>query len=175
MKEYLLVICFFIGVAPSVCGQSDAPDWRRAFWIDVGVGPGNRGLVISTDLNFEVKQNWAIAIRVDGVDETEDSDGASCPDKINSQGVSLMFGRIIRMNRLLMLINAGPSGVDQHYNPCTAVMTDQHHEPSLGVDISVKAIVTTKYFGAGINPFININDKRSYYGLTVNLAVGRFR
>ena len=174
MSRHFLTIILILAAATSVCGQADSVKWRRTFWFDLGVGPGKNGLAINGSFNFEVKRNWMMSLQTDQIDETDDTGSTSCPDKINSGGVSFLVGRLIKKKRGVFLISAGPSVIDLHHNPCTNVLAEQYHQTSFGVHISGQAFITSRHFGVGINPFANINDKRSYYGVTLNLAVGRF-
>jgi len=175
MNRHLLTIILILVTATSIYSQADTEKWRRTFWFDLGAGPGKKGLAVNFDLNFEVKRNWVMSLGANQIDETDDSGSTSCPDKINSGGATLLVGRLIKKKPGLFLISAGPSVIDLHHNPCTDVLSDQYHQTAFGIHISGQAYITSKYFGVGINPFVNINDKRSYYGVTVNLAVGRFR
>jgi len=174
VNRYFITIILILAAATTVCSQVDTLTWKRSFWFDLGVGSGKKGLAINGGFNFEVKRNWVMSLRTEQIDETDDSGSASCPDKINSTGVSLLVGRLIKKKPAVFLISAGPSAINLHHNPCSNVVGDQYSEVSLGVLISGQAYITSRHFGVGISPFVSINDKRSFYGVTLNLAVGKF-
>ncbi len=173
MRKLLLCILLLLVSHVIYCQRDSLVTYRKIFWVDLGLGGDfQNGVVGSFEITSQVTNHILFTGKVLSIDQTPLEETLSCPDAVNVISFSFPFSYFFRKGKWIFTVGAGPSYSEITYNPCSTLGS---WGGGLGAELIGKVWYTGKATAIGISPFVNINDERIFYGLTANVAIGRFR
>ncbi len=177
MSRYFISGIILLGA--SICFSQVSQDldkifYRRATWLEIGVGWGGQGNAFQVNINKEVKRNLFLSA---GFDFTAVQDIFNFEDKIESEAVSLNIGHLHRFENGYLNISLGLSYVKiTDFKSTGAILFfgtgDSNISNTIGLSFRAGIFITTRRIGVGISPFLNINPEFPYGGLTLNISGG---
>lgn len=150
-------------------------------WADVGLGlADNIGLVLNTSLNYQRNH----LIFTGQYLKTDEWSGYSYPAE-NSEEVALMAGWANRYKYFTIALQAGPnlqSGMKRgaFINSFEGSSTYYYYEPdpyknAIGLTTQLQGFINIKYVGLGGKIFSSINKEKTFWGLGINIFLGKLR
>jgi hypothetical protein len=178
MRKTLVVSLAVLAVVAPSRARAQAPDTPGAY-ISAGLGAGGEGVAGLASLGFR-RGDRVITARVAITDELNIL-GPS-PSQSRSD-VSVLVGRIVpgrygfaTASAGLGLVHTVSRGQYLRSDPgFLGSVYERRSETTAGVALSVKAVLSTRYAGIGLEGFGNLNPKASFVGLAMTLDVGKLR
>lgn len=101
-----------------------------------------------------------------------------CDDMNESWDVALLYGRATRLEELhaSLSVGAGVLGGDRTDRVVTGQVQMRNIATKVSAALQAQLFLTlNQSFGVGLYGFANLNSQRSFYGLTLNLQIGKLR
>lgn len=183
MKNFFKTIIFFHFLTTNItfAQQKSRFAQQDKIWADVGLGLAeNIGLVVNTSLNYQRKN----LIFTGQYLKTDELSSNSSPVE-NSEEVALMAGWANRYKYFTIALQAGPSlqsgmkrgafikriegsGTYDFYE-------SDPYKNSIGLTTQLQGFINIKYVGLGGKIFSSINKERTFWGVGINIFLGKLR
>lgn len=183
MQNLFKTIIFFYFLTSNIAfaQQKSRFAQQHKIWADVGFGLAeNIGLVVNTSLNYQRNR----LIFTGQYLKTDEWSGYSFPVE-NSEEVALMAGWANRYKYFTIALEAGPSlqsGMKRgkFINSFEGSGTYYYYESdpyknAVGLTTQLQGFINIKYVGLGGKIFSSINKERTFWGLGINIFVGKLR
>jgi len=171
--------------------KSNGP-YRNSYWMGVGLGYSTRSRAAMLDVNAQVSKQVVVSLSLDLAHEPDNGLFFTSYSGYDMRSFSIKAGKIKKWKWGMVVYSMGISKtyaegytykdtwVDYRYEGFYPVY-DPHYEKqwvfdevsTIGFCMDMKIIPARNAIGGVINPFININGKQVYGGLTLGLALGR--
>lgn len=183
MQNVFKTIILFCFLVSNIAFAQQKSKFARQdkIWADVGLGfADNIGLVVNTSLNYQ-RNNLIFTGQYLKTDEWS---GYSYPVE-NSEEVALMAGWANRYKYFTIALQAGPSlqaGMKrgEFIRSFEGSGTYNYYEPdpyknTLGFSTQIQGFINIKYVGLGGKIFSSINKERTFWGVGLNIFLGKLR
>lgn len=176
----ILFICFLISNSAFAQQKSRFAQQDR-IWADVGLGLAeNIGLVVNTSLNYQ-RNNLVFTGQYLKTDELSSN---SYPSE-NSEEVALMAGWANRYKYFTIALQAGPSlqsGIKRgafirrvEGSSAFDMYESDPYKNAIGLTSQIQGFINIKYVGLGGKIFSSINKEKTFWGVGINIFVGKLR
>jgi hypothetical protein len=177
----IIVLICFIGSNITFAQQKNRFSRQDKIWADVGLGLAeNLGLTVNTALNYQ-RNHLIFTGQYLQIDEFA---VYSIPSQ-DSKEVALMAGWANRYKYFTIAMQAGPSiqsgmkrgafierfegsGTYDYYE-------SDPYKNTLGLSTQIQGFINIKYVGLGGKVFSTINKERTFWGISLNLFLGKLR
>jgi len=142
------------------------------FWGNYGVGASNVGVsaVLSASLQFNRNLISTRFIGSGPLFIVPDSGITALYD------VGILYGRVLERSKFgFVSIAAGISYLDIDYLDIYSVDLPSLHVQTIGIPIEIQLFLTSKWIGAGIYGFANLNLEQPVIGAAISLQFGKLR
>lgn len=183
MHNFFKTIIFVCFLTTTIAFAQQKSRFARQdkIWADAGLGLAeNIGLVVNTSLNYQ-RNNLIFTGQYLKTDEWS---GYLFPVE-NSEEVALMAGWANRYKYFTITLQTGPSlqsgmkrgefissfegsGTYEYYEP-------EPYKNTVGLSTQLQGFINLKYVGLGGKIFSSINKERSFWGLGINIFIGKLR
>ena len=175
----IIFLCFL--TSSSVFAQQKSRFAQQdKIWADVGLGLAeNTGLVVNTALNYQ--RNHLIFT---GQYIQTDELSLDIPSE-ESEEVAFMAGWANRYKYFTIALQAGPSiqsGIKRgafirrvEGSSAFDMYESDPYKNTLGLSTQLQGFINIKYVGLGGKIFSSINKERTFWGLGINVFIGKLR
>lgn len=176
----LVLILLGCTLSPFVVGAQPQMSPTPTLWGGAGVGFGSEGLAMSVSASYRPLPSGALTLRY--THNVEATTGVE-PLK-NLYDVGLMYGRVYRQEYWLIAVSGGVSFVQREErgaflgSDCDGkfcLFSTRYYESvitrtaGIPVEVQFNILPASLPFSAGVHAYANVNDARSFAGVTVQL------
>lgn len=176
-----IIFFYFLTLNIAFAQQKSRFVRQDKIWTDAGFGLAeNTGLVINTSLNYQ-QNNLIFTGQYFKTDELSSN---SYPSE-NSEEVALMTGWANRYKYFTIALQAGlsiQSGIKRgafirrvEGSSAFNMYESDPYKNTLGLSTQLQGFINIKYVGLGGKIFSSINKERTFWGLGINVFIGKLR
>ncbi len=182
MKNFKFTVFIFLLIANNAFAQEKSRFVRQdKIWADVGLGLAeSAGLVVNTALSYQ--RNHLV---LTGQYLQADEFAVSTLPVEDSRTVAMMGGWGNRYKYFSIIVQAGPSlqsGMKRgafirrvEGSGAYDFYEEDPYKNTLGLSTQIQGFINIKYVGLGGKIFSTVNKERSFWGVGLNIFLGKLR
>ena len=182
MKNLKFTISVFLLIANSAfCQEKSRFSRQDKIWADVGLGLAEgAGLVVNTALNYQRNH----LVLTGQYLQTDELSGNTLPVE-ESKTVAMMGGWGNRYKYFSIIVQVGPSlqsGMKRgafikrvEGSGSYDFYEEDPYKNTLGLSTQIQGFINIKYVGLGGKIFSTVNKERSFWGIGLNIFLGKLR
>jgi hypothetical protein len=181
MKKLIFILISLFTVKTAFSQEKSRFIRQDKIWIDVGLGGAERaGLVVNTSLNYQRNH----LIFTGQYLQTNEVAVSTLPVE-DSKEFALMSGWANRYKYFSVVVQAGPSiqsGMKRgtfirrvEGSSFVDIYEEDPYKNTLGLSTQIQAFINIKYIGLGGKFFSTINKEKSFWGVGLNIFMGKLR
>lgn len=182
MQHFFKSLIFFYFLTSNIVFAQQKSRFARQdkIWADVGLGLAEIGLTVNTALNYQ--RNHLIFT---GQYLRTDEYGTLAIPSEDSKEVALMSGWANRYKYFTIAVQAGPSlqsGMKRgafirrvEGSSAFDMYEPDPYKNAIGLATQLQGFINIKYVGLGGKIFSSINKERTFWGVGINIFIGKLR